>query len=153
LTRYYLDTSALVKLYVREAGTDWLLRLAGSAEIVMHISSLARVELRAAVRRRQRIGDISDQIAGAILDQFKLDLSSLLVVQPITEWAIEESTRLVDRHPLRAYDTLQLAGCLTLNAARNEGDQPTAFVCADAVLLAAARDEGLFGLDPTKPPA
>jgi len=52
---YYLDTSALVKLYVQELGTDVVLSLTGDLEEDrLAILDLARVEFRAAVRRRER---------------------------------------------------------------------------------------------------
>ena len=50
---YYLYTSALVKLYVREPGTERMLALAArSSENRLAVLALAQVELRSAVRRR-----------------------------------------------------------------------------------------------------
>jgi uncharacterized protein with PIN domain len=49
----YLDTSALVKLYVDEDGTLRARRGVGDAEVVS-TSEIAYVELRAALARRYR---------------------------------------------------------------------------------------------------
>lgn len=53
--------------------------------------------------------------------------------------------RLVDVHPLRAVDALQLAGGLA--AGFNAGSAVT-FACADATLCEAARQEGLTVVNP-----
>ena len=61
---------------------------------------------------------------------------------------MEEAARLIDRHPLRAYDALQLAGCLVV---RDGMAGPVTFVCADVRLCEAAGHEGLAALNPVAP--
>lgn len=145
---YYLDTSALVKLYVREPGTDEMIRLADAASgNTMAMLALSRVEFRAAVRRRERLSDVSREIADTLIATMEAHLENIYLVHPVTDSVIEEATALLDRHPLRAYDAVQLAGCLSLRARSNE--RPS-FVCSDRVLLRAAESEGLAVLDPAK---
>jgi uncharacterized protein len=144
LAIHYLDTSALVKLYVRESGTDVMLQLANSSSNLA-VLDLTRVEFHAVVRRRQRMGDVSHDIARTLIDAMDHHLQTLYWVPPVTEAVIEEAIALLDRHPLRAYDALQLAGCVSLRAQLRE--QPI-FVCADRQLLRAAEREGLDVLDP-----
>lgn len=144
---YFLDTSALVKLYVREAGTEQMLRLAHpSAGHTLAILSFARVEFRAAVRRREQAGDMSQEVAEELIARMENHLQGLYLVQPVTEPVIEEAAALLDRHALRAYDAVQLAGCLVL---RSRLSEPPSFVCADEQLLRAAEGEGLKAFDPT----
>ena len=51
---------------------------------------------------------------------------------------------LLERHPLRAYDAVQLASGLFANDLLIAMEQPTlTFLCADDRLLAAAQAEGL----------
>jgi uncharacterized protein len=147
LGRFYLDTSAIVKLYVREPGTDSMLRLASA--IPAHqllVLSIAAVEVRSAVRRRERIGDIDTADAVAVLEQFTEHLASTLVRQSISDRTVDLSLRLVDGHGLKAYDALQLAGALAI-AETSTGHPPT-FVCSDAALLRAAKAERIPILDP-----
>ena len=145
---YYLDTSALVKLYVREPGTDEMTRLADAAAgNKLAILSLSRVEFRAAVRRRERLSDVTREVADTLIARMEAHLETIYLVHPATDSVIEEATALLDRHPLRAYDALQLAGCLSLRARSNE--RPS-FVCSDQVLLRAAEDEGLAVIDPAR---
>jgi predicted nucleic acid-binding protein len=147
LAVYYLDTSALVKLYVRELGTEQMLQLAGSASgHTLAILGLTRVEFRAAVRQRQRAGDLPDDVANLLIARMEQHLQNLYLVQPATEAVIEEAAGVLDRHPLRAYDAVQLAGCLSL---RSQLRERPSFVCSDRRLLQAAEDEGFTVLDPT----
>lgn len=145
----YLDTSALIKRYIEEEGTAQVIALtknAGSAQVI--ILDIALLESRSAVRRRERQGDISDSDADRILKQIEEDASSSFLLQPSTSAVMEEAARLIDRHPLRAYDALQLAGCLV---ARRGVTGPLRFVCADARLCEAAGLEGLTVLNPMLP--
>lgn len=72
-------------------------------------------------------------------------LANFFVVQPLTELVIQEAAALLDRHTLRAYDAVQLAGCIMLRA--RIGRHAT-FVCSDRQLLKAAEAEGMTVLDP-----
>lgn len=61
MKRYFFDTSALVKIYHREDGSDFCLELyANHSQII--ISELARVELYSAVFRKQREKQLSVKI-------------------------------------------------------------------------------------------
>jgi len=144
---YYLETSALVKLYVREPGSERLLRLA--ARVHNHrlaVLALSRVEMHSAIRRRQREGDIDAAIADRLLSQFEQHLESRFIKQVLNDQVIDLATSLVKRNALRAYDAVQLAGCLMLKE-NSASDEPR-FVCSDQHLLQAAEKEGLACLDP-----
>jgi predicted nucleic acid-binding protein len=143
---YYLDTSALVKLYVREQGTEQMLRLADPAfGHTLALLGLTRVELRSAVRQRERTGDVAHEIAANLIESMDAHLANFFLVQPLTDLVILEAAALLDRHALRAYDAVQLAGCIMLRA--RLGRHAT-FVCPDRQLVNAAEDEGLTVLDP-----
>ena len=143
----YLDTSALIKLYVEEEGTEQVVAITDDSNgVQIVILDVTPLEARSAVRRRQREGDISGADADRILDRIEDDTSSSFLVQPSTSAVIEGAARLIDRHPLRAYDALQLAGCLVI---RDIVPGPLTFVCADARLCGAAELEGLTVLNPT----
>jgi len=147
----YLDTSALVKLYIEETGTARVLAAVDSAEgAQVIIADISRVESRAAIRRRERANDISGAEANRILKQIDLDVSSFFLVQPLSSALLEEALRLIDRHLLRAYDAVQLAGCLVV---RDSLSEPVTFVCADTQLCQAAEREGLTIWNPLALPS
>ena len=148
---YYLDTSALAKLYIQEIGSG---RVAGLLRDPEHdrfaILEVSRVEFHSAVRRREREGDIASAEAANVLTQLDSNLQDLFLVQPLTAAVLEEAVAIIGRHPLRAYDALQLAGGIALNAGM--GVQGFSFVCADDELLDAAMAEGIEVINPNENP-
>ncbi|HTF90449.1 MAG TPA: type II toxin-antitoxin system VapC family toxin [Planctomycetota bacterium] len=145
---HFLDSSALVKLYIREPGTDAMLDLAGKAETRFTVLSLARVECRAALRRRQRSRDLSEATASKVLAQVDTDLRDFFSVQPVDDSVISRAAQLIDKHPLRAYDALQLSGFLQLQDQTRGAT--TVFVCSDQQLVAVARAEGALCFEPVQ---
>jgi uncharacterized protein len=147
LALYYLETSALVKLYVREPGTERLLDLAErSSSNRLVILSLARIELNSAVRRRERNGEIPSFLANELLNSFKRHIESRFITQIVTDFVLDTAAALIDRHALRAFDAIQLAGYLALKT--SSGTDVPVFVCADKDLLLAAKQEGASAIDP-----
>jgi predicted nucleic acid-binding protein len=147
LSIYYVETSAAVKLYVREPGTERMLRLADPAGgNTLAVLGLTRVEFQSAIRQRERAGDVTHEIADSLIGAMDEHLTNFFLVQPLTDLVMQEAAALLDRHALRAYDAVQLAGCIMLRA--RLGRHAT-FVCSDRQLLKAAADEGIAVLDPS----
>jgi uncharacterized protein len=147
LALYYLDTSALVKLYVREPGTEQVLRLArGAAANQIAVLALAQVEIHSALRRRERAGEIASAAVIQLLERFHRHLEAVFLRQVITEATFDVACELVDRHGLFALDAVQLAGYLALRT--SSGANTPIFVSADRQLLEAAEAESAPVLDP-----
>jgi predicted nucleic acid-binding protein len=68
----------------------------------------------------------------------------------INDFVLDVASALVDRHALRAYDAIQLAGYVALRG--STGTDVPVFVCSDHALLEAARLEGIPILDPASGP-
>jgi predicted nucleic acid-binding protein len=150
LALYYLETSALVKLYVYEVGTDRLLGLtASNAGHRFAIVSLAQVEFRSAIRGRQRRGEIPNNTADELIESFLRHAEGRFLIQTFSDSLLDVASALIDSYPLRAYDAVQLAGYIVLRSI--SGSEEPTFVCADKVLLATARNEGCPVLDPSSP--
>ncbi|MGH9481248.1 MAG: type II toxin-antitoxin system VapC family toxin [Terriglobales bacterium] len=136
----FLDTSALVKLYVRESGTDWMLRLTDetpTGQII--ISALAEVEFHAALRLLERTAKIETALRRELTAAYREDARWRYARQPVTDHVLGLAVALVERHPLRAYDAVQLASCLAYAA----GSTAPQFVSSDRQLVSAAAAEGL----------
>ncbi|HEY6350566.1 MAG TPA: type II toxin-antitoxin system VapC family toxin [Candidatus Angelobacter sp.] len=147
---YYLDTSALVKLYVREQGTERMLQLASNLNgDSFAVLALSEVEVRSAIRRRERAGDIDSKAATFVLDRFHLHMKTRFLRQIVTDATLTHAAQIVDRYFLRAYDAVQLAACLTLKSSFK--GEPLTFVCSDQELLEAAKSERLTIWDPSAP--
>ena len=72
-------------------------------------------------------------------------MESRFLRQAVNDTVIDTALEMIDRYALRAYDAVQLAGCLVIRGAAAEA---FTFVCSDHRLLEAARSEQLRVLDP-----
>jgi predicted nucleic acid-binding protein len=144
---FFLESSALVKLFVAEKGSDRMIHLAETSEDAMKLaSSLAQIEVRSAIRRRQRGGDITESDAADALRQLELEWRRL-IEHPLTSSVVSHALAIVDRQFLRSLDAVQLATAIAAQASLPPGRQIT-FVCVDERLLKAAQAEGLKTLNP-----
>ena len=91
-------------------------------------------------------GDLDKGVATELLNSFEAHLTTRFLRQSVSDPVLDLACTLIDRHPLRAYDALQVAGCLILRSAAPE---PPVFVCADQQLLEVAETESLTWLNPT----
>lgn len=145
---YFLEATAFVKLFVREEGTDALIRLMESAEDNRKlICSATPLEIHAVIRRRERNGGISTEDAASAISVLRLE-SARMVQQPLNPAVLEDARQVLDRAPLRWTEALQLGAAL----AAREMFQGTEiiFVSASPRLLEAAAAEGFKVLDPAK---
>ena len=144
----FLDTSAVVKLYIYEAGTERMRSLfSGDVDRLFTVSSLTQVEVRSAIRKRERLQEIDGALAVKAIVLFEQHFQARYIIQPINNMILEDAKVLVDRRGLRAYDAIQLAACLAVKG--SAGENAATFVCADRDLLKAAESEGLEVLNPT----
>jgi predicted nucleic acid-binding protein len=143
---HFLEATAFIKLFVQEPGTDVLIRLMETVEDNRKLISAATpLEVYAAIRRRERAGDITPADAAQALEVLRLE-SARMVQQPLNPAVLEAARQLLDRTALRWPQALQLGAVL---AARDmfKGTE-IVFVSSSAPLLEAARNEGLETIDP-----
>ena len=143
---YFLDTSALVKRHVLESGHLWVRALCRvNAGNTIIISEAALIEVVASVCRMARENPPRLAIADRdrIIARFqRLIRRNYLIVQVNRETYIRAAA-LCRKHPLRAYDAVQLACALAWRDDALAISQPAPiFVCADHALLGAAALEG-----------
>jgi predicted nucleic acid-binding protein len=134
----YCDTSALVKRYVNEAGTD-IVDSAWEAASVVATSVVAYAESMAAFHRRQREGYLTQKTLRLICDKFKNDCRQFVLV-PADHQLHELIDGLLKRHAFRGFDVIHLASALIFD---NNGTEETVFACFDTGLNRAAEKEGL----------
>ena len=144
---YFLESTAFGKLFVREPGTDALIRLMESVEDNRKlIAASAPLEVYAAIRRRERTGDISPEDAAAALEILRLE-AARMVQEPLNPAVLEAARQLLDRTRLRWPDALQLGAALV--ARDMFMGTEIIFVSASEHLLEAAKSEGFHTLNPT----
>ena len=137
----YLDTSALVKKYFKEAG---------SSEVIFHwkkataiaTSSIAYAEAMASFYGKKREANIRRDIFQALIESFQQDWKSLICIQ-VNDDLNDMIDKVLSRHPLRGFDSIHLASALILHDA---APQELLFACFDKTLVQAAVAEGLSPL-------
>lgn len=131
--RLFLDTSALVKRYVDEPGSDATTALIQEAESLV-VSVLCLPEMVSALRRLVREGLVAHGEYEHVKATILADLGDVDVCQ-LAPAVVGVAVDCLERHPLRTLDALQVA-CACECA-------PDVFVTADHRQAAAARTEGL----------
>jgi uncharacterized protein len=145
---YFLESTAFAKLFVQEPGTDGLIRLMERVEDNRKlIAASAPLEVYAAIRRRERCGDISPTDAAAAFEILRIE-AARMVQEPLNPAVLESARQLLDRTRLRWTDALQLGAALV--AREMFTGTNIIFVSNSAALLETARAEGFQVLDPEK---
>ena len=112
---YFLDSSALLKRDVPEIGSA-LVQLITDPQNQnwLFVAYITGVEVCSAVARRQREGSVSDVQANQILMAFRNYWDAQYFKVAIDATITELAGQLVNKHPLRAYDAVQLAAALSI---------------------------------------
>jgi len=141
---YFLDSSALAKHYISEAGSRWVSEiLEPSAENRIYAARIGAVEVMAAIMRRIRSGSILPKEGGNTISRFRADFARAEDVVEISPDLVARALDIVEKHALRGYDAVQLAAAITVHQSTSLIGIPTIFVSADLELNAAAEAEGL----------
>ena len=125
-----------MKRYVEEDGTAQVERLLREGPAAT--CRLSEAEISAAFARRGRAGELGEADRAVALGRLRADLVRLQVVE-LAPAIVSRVHSLLDRHPLRAGDVLQLAAAIAL---RESAGVVVEFVGFDDRLNAAARAEG-----------
>lgn len=130
----YCDTSALIKLLIKEPGSQQLQALSSTATWVA-TCRITWAEAMAAMARRLREDprsvDAIDEARGRLIQ-----IWGALAIVEVSQEVVEAAGRFADGFALRGYDGVQLAAAAVLKA---HTDQPLTFACFDRRLNQAAQ--------------
>ena len=115
----YLDTSALVKLYHDEEGSDRLETYIEEHAETIFLSELAKLEFRSAMWRRVRMHEIDQDTALSVITCFENDYDNYAWINLQSE-LVQSASDLFKKYGeqgLRTLDALQLASALTVKSA------------------------------------
>ena len=145
MAELYIDSSGLVKRHAQEAGTPWVQTITAAATgNTILTSRITVVEVTSAFQRKQREGALTLDEATQLSSDFLALCTSEYTLVEVSIDLLDQARMLVERHPLRAYDAVQLASALVANAALQAAELgPLTFVASDRQLLTAAQAEGL----------
>lgn len=151
---YFLDTSALVKRYIAEIGSNWVKVITNPAvSNDLAISQITWVEVLSALSRRQREGSLSADDFNSVFQYFSNDFDTQYRVIEVDQALIQSAGQLVIQYPLRAYDAVQLASALRVQSIFSQiPNMQLIFLSADNRLLNIAQSQGLVTDNPNNYP-
>lgn len=120
----YLDSSAMVKRYVREPGSDRVKDLylkAYSGETILSYSLWNIGEVLGALDRAASIGRLDSKAYSTARRRFLLETRrlarlGLLIIVPLRISVLRESWRLLEKHHIYEADALQIASAKYIGA-------------------------------------
>lgn len=143
----FFDTSALVKFFHQEKGSEVVTHLIKSKDNEIWISELARIEFLSAIFRRLRNKEISDEQLNEAIKGFEEQIN-FFNVEPLGQVILKEAEFLLKRYGkkrrLRALDALQMG---TFSLISEKGWY---FVATDEMLCEIAKDIGFEAINPLK---
>ncbi len=151
MTTYYFDSSALVKRYFTEVGSERVSELTTSdAGNSIIIADITLAEVAAAISAKHRASDgITLVERDIILGGFLRHCAHEYTLIPVNRVLIDNAVLLTKSNRLRGYDAVQLATGLAVRRQYQLADlTPPAFVCADDDLLTAAMAQGFIVENP-----
>jgi uncharacterized protein len=146
---YFFDSSALIKLYHPELGSQRVAAMFGEPDRRIIISRLTGVELHSALALKTRTGHLDRERSAALRIRFLNDVASgAIALVAVSELHYPAAERLIirygDRTALRTLDALQLAVALEVQ----DRVGLDAVVAADKVFCEVATLEGFAVLNP-----
>ncbi len=135
---FFVDTSALFKLFVKEEHSHEYLEAMQEADSI-YVSAVTWVEFHSALRMCVSRKTMTPHQRNETLELFKKDWKNYIKVH-VNEDVLNSAAQLVPLHSLKTLDAIQLASALSIRVDREE---PMAFLTADESLEVAARREKL----------
>jgi predicted nucleic acid-binding protein len=139
---YFFDTSALVKRYHIEAGSETVNALFDDPDAVFAVASITITEFVSAFTRKLNESVITAEDFRVCLSEFSKDIITSFWVIDLDRSHINKGVSLIIKHNLRTLDSLQLAVFLNLSPAK------PAIVTSDEALYNAALKEDTLAIKP-----
>jgi uncharacterized protein len=145
MPRYFFDTSALIKLYHREDGTDTVDELVDQDQSLIVISDLAVVEMVSALAKKVRTQEITVDVFSTAVAAFEQDVAAF-ESYPLSYQILHDARQLLKSNGLvdglRTLDALQLASALFAH----QWEPLDLFIGSDKRLVKVAKKESLPAL-------
>lgn len=145
---FYLETSALVKRYRTETGSDFIQELIDGrtpAELFA-TSHLTTLETEATLARLFKARILTQRAYEVVHGRYLQDAADFLQLQPLQSATINGAIQVSRWHGLRSGDALHLATALILRS--NLAD--LVVISSDADLVIASVQEGFLSWNPTE---
>jgi predicted nucleic acid-binding protein len=149
----YLDSSALIKVYLKEIGSEAVIARAISSDEVLCTSVLAFAEVLGAFARRYREQLLTSLEFVNVRELFQRDWSMLLNVIELNIKTMAALPKLMEEYPLKSADAIHLSTAIWLNRTMQSEMSSRVkdvleFGVADRILAKIAGDCGLRIFNP-----
>jgi predicted nucleic acid-binding protein len=156
MTAYYLDSSALAKLYLQEPGSQWIEQIVRPQEHTGDLLAFALIgvaETAAAISRYHRQKLLSTAMYQSLFQRLITDYYERFTLLDITEDVALRAAELTQHYPLQGYDAVHLSSALKFDQfIQTETGEALTFITADEVLYRAAQAAGLIVENPNNHP-
>ena len=142
MSNYFLESSALVKRYHVEEGSEKINAIIDKEQYIM-ISSVGIIEICSTLNRKKNQGKITEENLDFVKAQFFHDVNKRFFVVGLEGYRIAIANEMVFRHNLTSFDAIQLASCIDVGISGK-----IVFVSADGHLVDAAKEEGIETVNP-----
>lgn len=142
----YLDSSALVKVFLKERGGAEVKHLMDEAHAIGTVA-VSRAEVVAALQKAVRLGMTPNQEAVAARHRFRMEWPEYFRL-PVSDLLVERACDLAWVYGLRGYDSVQLAAAVMWQGAL---DTPVFMATFDLRLWEASASAGLEPYPPALP--
>lgn len=143
--KLFFDTSALVKYFHDEDGTEYVSGMIEAKDNDVWLSELARLEFLSVVYRRLRNREITETQASLAISGFEEEIS-FLRCEPLTHVTLKEAESLMKEYGklygLRTLDALQIAAFSLM------AEEAWIFVSADTVMCKLVETMGFSYINP-----
>jgi predicted nucleic acid-binding protein len=147
----YIDPSAWIKRYYREAGTDLtnslFAEMLGPRPSRLFCSRVGLTEVVSVLNRHRNAGRVTQSLFNAAYIHFEADSRAVRLLS-VRNRQIDASIRLLLAHNLNATDALHLQVALEVYSQLHKQGDTFLIFAADQRLLRAAQAEGLAILNP-----
>lgn len=136
----FFDTSALIKKYIFEAGSDMVDDLMNKADSII-VSSITEIETYSTFKRLLVEKAISESDYRVLLNEFDIDYPYFTHISFDTLVSANAKI-LIEKYQLKSLDSIQLGTALLLK------DEIDYFVACDTKLISSGKKEGLKIINP-----
>ncbi len=97
MTQYFVDSSALVKRYMRESGSDWMRSITDSQSgHNILIADITSIEIMSGIMRRKREGELPEQTASALRQLLEIHVNRDYTVIRLTDSIVQRAKDLLE---------------------------------------------------------
>lgn len=138
----FCDTSALIKKYIIETGSEKLDAVLQQADTV-YISAITEIETVSTFKRLLMEHAITIDDYDVLIDEFELDCRYYSII-PFNEQVVKNAIQSIDVYQLKTLDSIQLGTAIIVK------DEIDYFAVCDEKLIKAAAKEKINVMNPNR---